>query len=364
MLSRTYSLPMRRCALAILWTFAATLLAAPLLAQTPDPSTRPPNPASSTQSELPAEKASAEDKPLPRMEDLIALTKSRQSAAEELRKSYTYKQTVVADEFDSHGNKRGTHSDTYQTWMVKDHSVSQQMEHDGQPLPPDKAQKEQERVDREVAAIKDGSYKGPKGNVSVSVSSLLKVVTFSNERRVEVNGRPTILFDYKGNPDAKTTDLGQEIMKKLTGQLWLDEQDAALVRMQGALNESFHVAGGLLVNIKAGSHFDIDTSHINGEIWFPHHMQAHADGRFLLVKGFDGDANVTFSDYRKMRTSVTILPGSQVIGEDGKPIPTLSVDPAEPAQGAGPPHSEAATPPRSGTEASPNPPRPTASGPK
>ena len=56
-------------------------------------------------------------------------------------------------------------------------------------------------------------------------------------------------------------------------------------------------------------------------------MQAHADGRILLLKGFDGDANFTFSDYRKMKTSVTILPGSQVIGEDGKPIPNLAVEP-------------------------------------
>ena len=152
------------------------------------------------------------------------------------------------------------------------------------------------------------------------MSNLLKVTTFSNERRELVNGRPTIHFDYTGDPSAKASDMAQEVMKKLTGELWLDEEDATVVRLQGKLKDNFHVGGGLLVNVKAGSWFDMNTAHLNGEIWFVQHLQAHADGRFLLFKGFNGDANITFSDYRKMKTGVTILPGSQVIGEDGKPI--------------------------------------------
>ncbi len=279
-----------------------------------------------------ARSADASEKPLPKMEDLIARVKAHQTASEELRKSYTYKQTVVADEFDSHGNKKGTHTDEFQEWMVKDVSLRQHLAHDGKPLPPDQAQKEQARVDKEIAAIKDGSYKKPGRNVTIGVTNLLKVATFSNERRVMVDGRPTIQFDYRGDPDAKAADMGQQVMKRLTGELWIDEDDAAIARLQGKLSENFHVAGGLLVNVKAGSFFDLKTGRVNGEIWFLQHMQAHADGRFLLFKGFDGDANITFSDYRKMKTSVTILPGSQVIGEDGKPIPNLVVEPEAPAK--------------------------------
>ncbi len=261
------------------------------------------------------------DKPLPKVDDLIATAKARQSANEELRKSYTCRQTVVADEFDSHGNKKGTHTDEYEVWDVQNVEIHQHVAHDGNPLPPDQAKKEQERVDKEVASVKDGSHKGSRGNVALSVTNLLKVTTFSNERRETVNGRPTIHFDYTGDPDAKASDIGQEVMKKLTGELWLDEEDAAVVRLEGKLKENFHVAGGLLVNVKAGSWFRMNTIHLNGEIWFVEHLQAHADGRFLLFKGFNGDANITFSDYRKMRTGVTILPGSRVIGEDGKPVP-------------------------------------------
>ena len=265
------------------------------------------------------------------MEDLIARVKAHQAATEELRRSYTYKQTVVADEFDSHGNKKGTHTDEYQEWMVKDVSLRQHLAHDGKPLGADQAAKEQARVDKEIASIKDGSYKRRNDGAAVGVTNLLKVAIFSNERRVNANGRPTIQFDYTGDPKAKASDLGQEIMKKLSGELWIDEDDAAVLRLQGKLNENFHVAGGLLVNVKAGSQFELTTHRVNGEIWFLQHLTAHADGRFLLFKGFDGNADFTFSDYRRMKTSVTILPGSQVIGEDGQPIPNLAVEPDAPA---------------------------------
>src|SRR5579875_838854 len=160
------------------------------------------------------------DKPLPKIDDLITTAKARQSENEELRKSYTCKQTVVADEFDSHGNKKGSHADEYQVWTVQHVEIHQHVTHDGKPLPPDQAQKEQARVDKEVAEIKSGNRKEPKGNVALSVSNLLQVTTFTNERRVEVNGRPTIQFDYTGDPKAKASDMGQEIMKKLSGELW------------------------------------------------------------------------------------------------------------------------------------------------
>ena len=264
--------------------------------------------------------------PLPNMDELIARARARQNTVEGLRAAYTYKETLTGDEFDSHGNKKGTHSDEYQVWTVKDVTLQQHLAHDGKPLSPDQQAKEQQRIDKEIASIKDGTHKTPKESFSISVSNLMKVVVFSNERRVDVNGRPTIVFDYRGNPSAKATDLGLEIMKKLTGQVWVDEQDAAIARMQGALAENFHVAGGLLVNVKAGSSFDLLTQHINGEIWFPQTLSAHVNGRILLLKGFDGDARLVFADYRKMKTSATILPGEREVDTNGNPV----AEPASP----------------------------------
>lgn len=266
--------------------------------------------------------------PLPDIQTLMARVRARYTSLETLRKSYICTVTQVADEFSSSGRKK-THTDQYQAFYVNNTEVLQHLSHDGKPLSPEDAKKEQERVDKLVAKLKAHGDKPEKDEVRLSATGLLKVATFTNPRREIINGRPTLVFDYKGNPDAKADSLSEQVMRALAGSLWIDEKDEAILRINGSLQQNFHVAGGLLVNIKKGSWFDFTEAPVNGEIWFPAQFTAHVDGRFLLVKGFNGDGRDTFSDYRKLKTSVTILPGTRVLQPGNETLPAPSTD-AEP----------------------------------
>ena len=280
---------------------------------------------------------------LPDIQTLLARVRARYNALESLRKTYVCTVTQVADEFSSNGSKK-THTDEYQAFYVANTEVLQHISRDGKPLSPEDAKKEQERVDKQVAKLKSNENKPAKDDVHLSASELLKVATFSNPRREVLHDRPTLVFDYKGNPDAPAKDLSDEIMRELSGTLWIDERDSAVARLNGALQQNFHVAGGLLVNIKKGSWFDFTQAPVNGEIWFPAQFTAHVDGRFLLVKGFNGNARDTFSDYKKLKTSITILPGTQVLDDPGAgsseaPSASPSLDPnsAKPTTPQNPP---------------------------
>lgn len=260
--------------------------------------------------------------PLPDIQTLLARVRARYDALESLRKTYVCTMSQVADEFSSNGSKR-THGDEYQAFYVANTEVLQHISHDGKPLSAEEAQKEQERVDKQVAKLKSRQNKPAKDEVRLSASSLLKLATFSNPRREVTNGRPTLVFDYAGNPRTPAKDLSEEIMRELAGTIWVDERDNAIVHLTGRLQENFHVAGGLLINIKKGSWFDFTQAPVNGEIWFPRQFTAHVDGRFLLLKGFNGDARDTFSDYRKLKTSITILPGTRLV-DDSNAAPSSS----------------------------------------
>jgi hypothetical protein len=237
--------------------------------------------------------------------------------------------TQVADEFSSNGSKK-THTDQYQAFYVNNTQVLQHISHDGRPLTPQEEKKEQQRVDKLVARLKSHENKPEKSAVQLSAGALLRLAAFTNPRREVIDGRPTLVFDYKGNPDAKARDLGDQIMRLLVGTVWIDEHDNAILRLNGSLQQNFHMAGGLLVNIKKGSWFDFTETHVNGEIWFPAQFNVHVDGRFLLVKGFNGDGRDTFSDYRKLKTSVTILPGTQVLEDPSSPPAPAPPRPASP----------------------------------
>jgi hypothetical protein len=277
-----------------------------------------------------ADHSTALSAPLPDIQTLLTRVRARYDALESLRKNYICTMTEVADEFSSDGSKK-THTNQYQAFYVGNTLVLQHVSRDGKPLSADDAKKEQERVDKLVAKLKSRENKPSKDEVHLSATGLLKVASFTNPRREVLNGRPTLVFDYRGDPHADAKDLGDQIMRQLAGTLWVDEHDDAIVRLNGTLQENFHVGGGLLVNIRKGSWFNFNQSLVNSEIWFPAELSAHVDGRLLLVKGFNGDAHQTYSDYRKFKTSVTILPGTQVLEDNNAPAPEPSIQPEPPA---------------------------------
>ena len=290
-----------------------------------------PSPSPTVASSDPAPDLSA---PLPDIQTLLTRVRARYDALESLRKHYICTMTQVADEFSSDSSKK-THTDEYRAFYVNNTLVLQHISRDGKPLSPDDEKKEQERVNKLVARLKSRENKPSKDDIRLSASSLLKVATFTTPRREALNGRPTLVFDYQGDPHAQAKNLGEEIMRELAGTLWVDERDASIVRLNGTLQQNFHVGGGLLVNIRKGSWFNFTQSLVNSEIWFPTEFSAHVDGRFLLIKGFNGNARQTFSDYRKLTTSVTILPGTQVL-DDSDPL-APSTQPQPPAVPAIPP---------------------------
>lgn len=272
--------------------------------------------------------------PLPDITTLLQRVRSRYMELESLRKNYIFTITQTADEFASDGSKK-SHTDEYQAFFVNDTEVRQHVSHDGKPLSAADARKEQARVDKEVTELKAGHKR--RQEVNLRASGLLKVATFSNPRREILNGRPTLVFDYKGDPHSHADGIAEEVMRLLAGTLWIDQRDDAILRLNGTLDANFHVGGGLLVNIRKGSWFDFVQTPVNGEIWFPREFTAHVDGRVLLIKGFDGDARQSFSDYRKLRTTVTILPGSHVVEQTGTEQPggAAGTDEASPTSSPG-----------------------------
>lgn len=277
--------------------------------------------------------ASPDPAPLPDIRTLLDRVRARYNELESLRKNYIFTITQVADEFASDGSKK-SHTDTYEAFYVANTEVRQHTSRDGKPLSAEDARKEQQRVDKEVADLKSHAAKAHRDEVKLSASGLLKVASFTNPRRELIDDRPVIVFDYTGDPHAHADNVAEQVMRQLAGTLWIDERDNAILRLTGKLQENFHVGGGLLVNIRKGSWFDFHQQPVNGEIWFPRDFTAHVDGRVLLLKGFNGDAHQSFSGYRKLRTTVTILPGSRLVDSAGAPQPADQPAPTAPPAAA------------------------------
>jgi len=256
------------------------------------------------------------DRPLPDIPKLMHEVEDRQRAAEAIEKDYIYHSVETGQEVDGHGAVKKTEVNEYDVFWIDGVPVRKQLKKDGKELSADEQKKESERIDKEAAKARErrereeakGKPADPRGNDEVTVSRLLELGRFTNPRRVELNGRDTIVVDYSGDPNAKTKSSFENVIRDMAGTIWVDEQDRAIAQLQGHFVNGFKIGGGLLVSIQKGTNFSMQQARVNGEVWLPAHVEGHGEARAFLFFKFNGGLSVADSDYRKFKTSSTVLP--------------------------------------------------------
>jgi hypothetical protein len=280
-------------------------------------------------SDATASAEAAEQKPLPELHQLILDLDRNQKAAEAATENYTYHVHRVEETLDGKGNVKKTESTDSESLTVQGVRVNRLVARDGKPLTADEARKENERIDKDVAKVKERRAKAgekdratnSRGNDIITASRFLELGAFSNERRDSLNGRPTILVDYAGDPKAKTHNPAENAVRDLVGTVWIDEADSTMVRAEGRFLNDFKMFGGLAFDIRKGTKFSFRTKKINDEAWLPEQIDADGHVRALLFVAFTGRFHMTASDYRKFQTKSTIVGTNGVVGADGQPVP-------------------------------------------
>jgi hypothetical protein len=274
--------------------------------------------------------ATLEDKPLPDIRALFLDVDRNTRAAEAARNQYTYHVSISQQELDGHGNIKKTSRTDYDSVSVDGVRVDRLVAKDGHPLTADEAKKEDARIDKEIAKAKErrakatakGETTDSRGDVILPASRILELGTFSHPRRVLLNGRPTIVVDYAGDPNAKKRSIFEGIVRDLVGTVWIDEQDRVLVRGEGRFLNDFKIGGGLVLNIHKGLHFEADWAKVNNEVWLPTVVTGEGSARILLVDGVNGRFRLVTSDYRKFHSGATIVGMSGALGDNDQPLPT------------------------------------------
>ena len=269
----------------------------------------------------------AQERPLPDIATLMKQVQANQKASEDAQKDYIYKSSFRFETLDGHGDVKKTKSQVNEIFWLNGVQMMRTLELDGKPLSPDEVKRENDRIDKESIKLREkrdkaaaeGKQTDPRGNVVAPLSRYLELVTLSNPRREEMNGRPAIVLDFVGDPNAKTHDATENFVKELAGVLWIDEDDKVLARLDAHFVNAFKLGGGLLVNVSKGTQFTLLARKINDEVWLPDSIKGNGHVRFLLLMATEGDFALQTSDYRKFKTSSRILPTFSQVPAEQKP---------------------------------------------
>src|SRR5450631_2742918 len=246
---------------------------------------------------------------LPDAATMLREVEAHQKQLDKVREDYTFRAVQTTRQLDSSGNTKKVETEEHEVFFVNGERVQKLVRKDGKDLSPDQARKEQDRVNKEVLKISRPGYVNPDKD-EITVSRLLQIVTFSRARRVGLNGRDTIAFDFAGDPHAKTHGRGEDALKKVSGTIWIDEADREVSRMSATLNENYHVGFGLLASVAKGSNVVFDQALIRNEAWLPTAIALHLQARALLVAGFRAEIDIRFDQYKKFQTDAVQQPGA------------------------------------------------------
>lgn len=260
------------------------------------------------------------DQSLPDIATLMHEVEVNQRKAESIEKQYIYHSVTTEQRLDSHGHVKETSGIEADNFWLESVPVRRVVKRNDNPLSPGELAKQDRKNDdiaakardRRTKADTEGKASDPRGQDEVTVSRLLQLGVFTNERRVQLNGRDTIAVDFSGDPKAKTRSQLEGMIHDLAGTAWIDEQDHMLARVEGHFADTFKVGAGLVANVRKGTHFTLQLAKINDEVWLPAAIDAEGAARVLLFWNFDGRLHVNYSDYRKFHTTSTVLPAGAV----------------------------------------------------
>lgn len=267
------------------------------------------------------------ERPLPDVPALLRAVQANQRKYEAIEKDYLYRSLVTEETSDKHGGVKKSETEEFDIFWVEGVRVRRMTKKNGKELSAEEQKKESERIDKEVAKVKErrakaeenGKETGPHGEELVTVSRLLELGSFTNARREQLNGRDAIAVDFAGDPKAKTKSKFEEVIRDMAGTAWMDEQDKVLVKAQGRFINNFKIGAGLVVNIQKGTNFEMEQRKINDEVWLLSTAEGQGSFRFLLFAGFNGTVRIVDSDYKKFKATSTILPGMSTVEPDPNP---------------------------------------------
>jgi hypothetical protein len=243
---------------------------------------------------------------IPEPATLVKEIEAHQRRMDELRENYTFREVTLTDELDANGAVKETESEERDVFFVNGYRIGILVKKNGKELSEGDRRSEKERVNKLI----EKDLSAPRGHIynrrgeNAGVSQILPLMKISNPRRISLNSRDTLAFDFVGDPSAKARGLAENAARKIAGTVWIDEMDREVARLEARFDDNFRIGGGFLASIRKGTSLILEQSRLGPELWMPTVSEIHLSARELLVRGVRQNIHVKDSDFRRFDIGV------------------------------------------------------------
>ena len=227
---------------------------------------------------------------------------------------YSFKQTETDREINSKGELKKETVKVYEVYPLPNREPVQKLiSENGVPLSAERATKEDKRVQEEFLKAErekdkdaqeaarrraEREKKNDDEDGDPDISMFLRACDFVSPRRERLEGRESIVFDFRPRAGFKPKTREENLITKLVGVVWIDPLDKQVIRLEARLAEGFKMAGGLLVSLKPGAALVMEQTRMTQGVWLPRFAQINLSVKVLLFAGGDFNKTIEWSDYK------------------------------------------------------------------
>ena len=260
-------------------------------------------------------------RPLPDVREFLDHVRENLRSDDTLIADYTFTEKNTEMRLDSKGGVKKTKTATYEVYPSEGPGKMYRrlVARDGKPLDEkelaaqdreQEARAERRRLrlqnetpaDRDKRLAKDEAEKKKEREI---VDELFRMDELVLEGRESIDGRSTISISFKPRPGYKPASEDAQVIQKLAGRAWMDEENYQLVKLEATLLDSLGVGPGRLVRLQKGAQAFVERRRVNNEIWLPARARfTGAAKAFFFILG-RVDVQSEYGDYKKFSVSTS-----------------------------------------------------------
>jgi hypothetical protein len=122
-----------------------------------------------------------------------------------------------------------------------------------------------------------------------------------------------IKLSYRPNPSFQSPSREARVFHEMEGEMWVQETQRRLVRMQGHLVADVKFAGGLLGYFEKGGHFNVQQRELSPGQWDLTFMEVDMKGKALFFKTISVKEKEYRSDFRMVPDGLTLAEAADIL---------------------------------------------------
>jgi len=248
--------------------------------------------------------------------DLIQRVAANDMENDKRQRDYTYIERDVENSLDGKGQTKSRETRTYEVLNIYGEQVQRLIEKDDKPISEKEAAKEEEKIQKIINKRRNESEKDRQKREEREAKDREEGRQFEREivdaynfvllGTELVGGREAWVISAEPRPGFIPHMKYANYLSKFHGRIWIDKADVQMSRMDVEALDT--VSWGLFIaRFHKGSHFMIEQTRINDEVWLPRQVNFKIGVRVALLKSFNMDAEQSFRDYKKFRTDSKII---------------------------------------------------------